>query len=221
MIKIRAIHKSGSTLQNAIYVYINSLCDEKIIDFDRLNIHNKKKLEKEVKESDIVILRHPVNRMISHYYSHGWTHSTSEFDSKAWELRELIKKISLDDFVLSGRLFYQSSIYETIFNNRTCKILRYEDMMNNPRGYILFILKKIKCRHLFGKVYGRFKKEFEFSGQDLSDDIINDGVMTHRRNLDHQEYLNKFQNDCQIYFINKVIGDVLKQYDRLDDQTIN
>ena len=140
MIKIRAIHKSGSTLQNAIYVYINSLCNEKIIEFDRLYDKN---LEKQVKESDIIVLRHPVNRIISNYYSHGWTHNTSEFDNEAWELRELIQSISLEDFVLSRRLLYQASIYEKIFNNTSCKILRYEDMMNNPRGYILFILKKI------------------------------------------------------------------------------
>jgi hypothetical protein len=220
MIKIRAIHKSGSTLQNAIYVYINSLCDKKIIEFDRLNIHDKN-LETEVKESDIIVLRHPVNRMISHYYSHGWTHNTSEFDNKAWGLRELIQSISLEDFVLSGRLFYQASIYEKIFNNTSCKILRYEDMMNNPRGYILFILKKIKCRHLFGKVYGKFKEEFEFKGKDLSNDIINNGVITHKRNLDHKEYLNKFKDDCQIYFINKIMGDILEKYDKLYDQTIN
>ncbi len=220
MIKIRAIHKSGSTLQNAIYVYINSLCNEEIIEFDRLDIHGKD-FERQIKDSDIIVLRHPVNRMISHYYSHGWTHNTTEFDDKAWELRKLIQSINLEDFILSGRLFYQASIYEKILDKRTCIILKYEDMMNNPRGYILFILKKIKCRHLFGKVYGRFKEEFEFNGKDLSDEITNNGVITHKRNLDHKEYLNKFQDDCKIYFINKIIGDILEKYNKLYDQTIN
>ena len=215
MIKIRSIYKAGSSLQSIIYDRINHLCDDKMIDFDRIYDCP------ESSDIDIIVLRNPVNRMISKYYSAGWTHSTVEYTDERWKEREEIRQLTLSEFVISYRLNWQRIVYEGILDMENVCVVRYEDIMNNPKGYIRLVLLKINRLDIFDTIYENFKHEFIFDGKDLSDDIVNKGLIEHKRNLDHKEYLNKFNDKCEIFFIDRMIGEVLKRYDNLEDLTIN
>ena len=63
--------------------------------------------------------------------------------------------------------------------------------MDQPQQYLRFVLKKIDEEKIFDEIWDHFKTEFEFKGTDLSEDIINEKVKSHRRNLDHLEYEKK------------------------------
>ena len=221
LLKIRVLHKCASSLQNRIYNYIDDLCGDNVIDFNRMPASINSNLVQATKNCDIIVLRNPVNRMISKYYSAGWTHSTVEYDDERWKEREEIKQLTLSEFVISYRLSWQRQSYERMLGAKNACIVRYEDIMNNPKGYIRLVLLKINRLDLFDTVYENFKHEFIFDGKDLSDDIVNKGLIEHRRNLDHKEYLNKFNDKCEMFFIDRMMGKVLKIYDNLDDQTIN
>lgn len=208
------LHKCGSCLQTDIYNFINELCNDDVIDCDRPNLSGKPESFQAIEDSDIIVLRHPINRLISMYYSVGWTHATDKFTDKQWEKRKQIKKLSLSEFVVSYKLYWQKNIYEKILNMNGPRIIKYENIMDNPKGYMSLILDKINRLDLLDEVYNNLKNEFIFDGKDRSDDIVNKGLITHVRNLDHKEYLNKF-NECEIFFINRVMGDVLERYDNL------
>jgi len=60
-------------------------------------------------------------------------------------------------------------------------------------------------------LYDKYKDEFAFGNKDLSKDIQN-GLVSHRRILDHKEYLHKF-TEIEIKFINNILQDVLVKYD--------
>ena len=215
-LKIRAIHKSGSSLQSTIYDYINHLCNHNVIDFDRVfSEANHQEWFQSTKDSDIIVLRHPINRIISRYYSHGWTHCTDNFNDKSWKHRKKIRESSLSEYVISGKLLLrQRNMYEKILSISNVCFLKYEDIMDKPKRYMSLILNKIDRIDLLDKVYNNFKNEFVFHGKDRRDDIVNKGLISHVRNLDHKEYLNKF-NECEIFFINRIMGDLLERYDNL------
>jgi hypothetical protein len=76
MVKIQSIFKAGGELQRGIYKYINFVSGDNLIKFSRIDIPNITDIE-----CDILILRHPINRMISQYYSRGWTNKFDEFNT--------------------------------------------------------------------------------------------------------------------------------------------
>ena len=212
--KIRTLHKCGSRLQSKIYNIINELCNNYVIDFDRSNITANPESFQAIEDSDIIVLRHPVNRLISMYYSSGWTHTTDKYTDKEWKERKRIRKLSLSEFVISYKLHWQKNVYEKLLNMNHPRIIKYENIMDNPKGYMSLILDKINRLDLLDEVYNNLKNEFIFDGKDRSDDIVNKGLITHVRNLDHKEYLSKF-NECEIFFIDRVLGDLLERYNNL------
>ena len=214
ILKIRVLHKCASSLQSRIYNYIDDLCGYNVIDFNRMPTSINPNLVQATKNCDIIVLRNPVNRMISMYYSYGWTHPTDKYDDKSWESRKIIRKLSLSEYVVSTKLQWQKQWYEKILSADGAYFVKYEDIMDNPKEYISLVLDKIGRLELLDKVYNNFKNEFVFHGKDRSDDIINKGLITHVRNLDHKEYLNKF-NECEIFFINRIMGELLERYDNL------
>ena len=214
IIKIRAMHKAASVLQIKIYDYINSVVGE-CIDFDRIYDVKKRSWLQELQEVDIIVLRNPINRKISAYYSFGWTHDDTNFSEKQFKRRKQIQSLSLSDWVVhKGRLSYDKNVVGDILSLDKPKIIRYEDIMDQPKKFISFILDKIHRPDLLECVYEQFKDEFIFKDKDLSDDIVNNGVKSHRRTLNHNEYLEKL-NESELQVINDIMGDVLKQYNKI------
>lgn len=203
--KIASLHKAATTLQKRIYLYINDITKKNVIEFDRISTKRPRNHDwfNKLIHADVIVLRHPINRMISMYYSYGWTHTTVNFTEEAKQMRAEMQSKTLSDWVVSDGMFVSRTIYGRIFdlydvrnaiqnNEEKPRLVKYEDMMDNPRKFISLILHKIDEDVLLDCVYEKFKKEFIFNGKDKSDDIVNNGDMSHIRNLDHQEYLNKF-----------------------------
>jgi hypothetical protein len=207
MVKIQSIFKAGGELQRGIYKYINFVSGDNLIKFSRIDIPNITDIE-----CDILILRHPINRMISQYYSRGWTHKFDEFNTE--EAKSKARSKTLSEYVIGG-LPFQKKIYQNIFDkSENFHIIKYEDMMKDPLAFMKFILKSVNRLDLLDIVYDNFSEEFVFDNKDYSDDISNGKSTTHKRNLDHKEYLHKFDEHEQS-LMRKKIGDVLVYYDSM------
>ena len=205
MVKIQSIFKAGGELQRDIYKYINFVSGVNLIKFSRIHIPNITDID-----CDILILRHPINRMISQYYSRGWTHKPDKFNTE--EAKSKTRSKTLPEYVIGG-LPFQKKIYQNIFDkSENFDIIKYEDMMKDPLAFMKFILKSVNRLDLLDIVYDNFSEEFVFDNKDYSEDISNGKSTTHKRNLDHEEYLHKFDENEQS-LMRKKIGDVLVYYD--------
>ena len=198
MINIQVLHKSGSCLQEWIYDDINELSDSRQINFTRISGDQF--------DADIIVCRHPINRLISQYYGSWSSHLGDE------SYKQKIRSQTLKEWILNkSRLLYTKRLYDSIFSLRKVHIVRYEDMMDNPKLFLSFILGNINKLDLLDVLYDKYKDEFAFGNKDLSKDIQN-GLVSHRRILDHKEYLHKF-TEIEIKFINNILQDVLVKYD--------
>lgn len=205
MVKIQSIFKAGSSLQSEIYNYINFVSGDNLIKFSRIQIPKTTDVD-----CDILILRHPINRMISQYYSRGWTHELDEFNTE--EVRSKVRSKTLSEYVIGGVLF-QKKIYQNILDkSENFHIIKYEDMMEDPLAFMKFILRSVDRLELLDIVYDEFSERFVFDGKDHSDDISSGRSNVHKRNLDHEEYLHKFNEQEQL-LIHKKAGDILAYYD--------
>tara|TARA_B100001564_G_C20648143_1_gene675471 strand:+ start:113 stop:781 length:669 start_codon:yes stop_codon:yes gene_type:complete len=215
MIKIRCLNKSGSSLQARIIVTLKSIFDEYSIDYERLNPISSQPWIKDIVNADIVVLRHPANRLISLYYSHGWTHQTDNFNKDAFELREEIRSQNLASWMTNeGVLGYTNQVYTDIIDLKEECIIRYEDIMDNGKGYLHLLLDKINRLDLLDALWDIYSCEFNCNVEDQSDKIYNGQSMAHRRNLDHKEYLHKLNNK-QLEIIYNEMGDIIHRYNGL------
>ena len=213
MIKIRSVHKAASSLQSRIYQHINSTVEE-CINFERIHFNSENWIKK-IEDADIIVLRNPINRRISSYYSFGWTHDDTDFSEKQFKRRKEIQSLSLADWVVNKkRLNFDRNIFLAMFALQNPKIIRYEDIMDHPKKFISLIVNQINRPDLLESVYERFKDEFIFNNKDLSDDIINKGVMSHKRTLNHNECLEKL-NESDLQAVNDIMYDVLNQYNKI------
>jgi len=183
-IKVLPGHKAASALQKKICTEINFILGKNRIIYSRLT--RKTKI---INQNDIIILRHPLNKLISEYYSYGWSHTTKYHTEQQFEIRDIIRQQSLDEYIITDHKRL-NLLYNKVFNEAKM-IIKYEDIMDYPQRYLKFLLKKIDEQKIFDEIWNRFKTEFEFQGTDLSEDIINEKVKSHRRNLDHLEYEKK------------------------------
>lgn len=184
---IYPIHKSASTLQNTIYNYINHrLGYEKII-FQRLT-HKEFSTIKNL-NNFFIVLRNPINTLISQYYSFGWTHSTKGFTAKKIIQRKEIQELTLEQYILKSQKSVHHKFKFTY--NYMDKIIKYEDMMNKPERFLLLIAEHCNATHLINDLNKKFLKDFTFNSDDLSEKIVKNKVISHKRNLDHDEYKKK------------------------------
>lgn len=234
---VLSMHKTATVLQERIFKHLAFLSD--INYYNYFYLQQQKKISNikhpciimdrhiQTKDSNtfdvLVIIRHPINRLISEYYSYGWTHTDDidwiedEITRKLYKKyftteREKIRKISLDKYVLNNlkKTFKQ---YELALNYKDALIIPYEFMMSKPKLFFDIILEKIEKKELSKNLYEKFKKEFVLS-QDFSEKIIKGETKCHRRTLNHKEYFEKLQVKT-IQLAYKEIGDLLNNYDLL------
>ena len=140
---IKCITKAGSSLQCNLFAHMKNIHDVNSIRFKRIKPPTHGEWLQDVMAADIVILRNPVNRMISTYYSLGWTHQTDNFKKDNIEQREEIKSTTLGEWITSaGRLRNIANVYNSILEVKQDSIMRYEDIMDNGKGYLHLILKR-------------------------------------------------------------------------------
>ena len=205
-LKICSIHKSATVLQSQLYHYINIKLEYEGIVFNRLAPKSS------LSDVDLIIIRHPLNKLISQYYSFGWTHPAGEGGADFAKDREEIRSQTLDEYIIRPR--HQHGLVRLYENAYLFpdKILRYESIMDNPREFILLILRRLEAEYLFDDVWQAWGAHFAFNSPDLSDSIINDDLITHRRNLDHDEYKKKLSPDT-ISSLSPAMADIIYKYE--------
>ena len=206
-IKVLPVNKAASVLQKKICTEINFILGKNRIIYSRLT--RKTKI---INQNDIIILRHPLNKLISEYYSYGWSHTTKYHTEQQFEIRDIIRQQSLDEYIITDHKRL-NLLYNKVFNEAKM-IIKYEDIMDYPQRYLKFLLKKIDEQKIFDEIWDHFKTEFEFKGTDLSEDIINEKVKSHRRNLDHLEYEKKLLPQT-IKRLNSDMIETIKTYNSL------
>ena len=221
MINILSLHKSGSTLQNQIYTHINKIAGQQIC-FSRAKINWLQVLQEQLKNTDIIVIRNPINRLISHYYSAFCAKNKDDNNVKNHGIisnQKEMRSYTLSEWIVrESFLLKHKNIYDFILSSNNLHIIRYEDMMDESEKFISFILNKINKPHLLEIVYKKWEDEFVFNIPDLSNQIVNQGLISHRRILDHNEYLKKFTKQ-ELEIINNVFGDTLHKYNNIKSFT--
>lgn len=219
-----SLHKSGSTFQNKIYSHINRIAGQQIC-FSRAKINWLQVLyskHEELNNIDIIVIRNPINRLISHYYSAFYAKNKDDKNIKNYgntSLQKEMRSHTLSEWIVrEDFLLKHKNIYDFILSSNNLNIIKYEDMMDEPEKFISFILKKINKLDLLEIVYNKFKDEFAFDKPDLSDQIVNEGLISHRRILDRNEYLKKFTKQ-ELEIINSALGDTLYRYNNIKSFT--
>lgn len=223
-VNILSLHKSGSTLQSYIYRYINKIAGQEI-GFSRAKLSLFRAIYVEqfsLKNTDILVIRNPINRLISYYYSAfcGKNKDDNNVHNFACSHNQRLRRsYTLSQWILRKKfLLTQKRRYDTMLSLDNLHRIRYEDMMDQPKKFMSFILDKINRVDLLENVYEKWKDEFVFNMPDLSDQIVNEGLISHRRILDHNEYLKKFTKQ-ELEIINNVLGDTLHRYNNIKSFT--
>lgn len=188
MINFYVKHKSSSVLQEMIVNEINRRAGQLVICFDRLSVDN-------IKDSDLILIRHPLNTIISQYYSYGWSHPYPKHKEKIevfLKQRQNIQKHSLQKYARIVSDHYQLfDFYDTIIEEHEEKIIKYENMMDFPLRHIELLLSSVDRTDLIEEIYRKFSSAFTFTKPDQSERIIKGESKAHRRILDHKEYKKK------------------------------
>lgn len=217
MINILSLHKSGSTLQSNIYKHINRIAGHQI-GFSRMLGQNWLLKQEELKNTDIIVIRNPINRLISHYYSAFCAKNKDDNNVRNFgdnDKQRLIRSHTLSEWIVCEKILLKhKNLYDLILNSNNLHIIRYEDMMDRPKKFMSFILDKINRVDLLENVYEKWKDEFVFNMSDLSDKIANQGIISHRRILDHNEYLKKFTKK-ELQTIDNILHDTLDRYNKI------
>ena len=216
-LNIHGLHKSGTILQEKIYNYINDKLGYDCILFCRIPIRHLRWYESNIgiPNLDYLTVRHPLNKLISQYYSFGWTHEVREGDTYQIKKRNKIRGLSLVDYILDPHFAKETRrIYRIAFDPvHTGKLIKYEDIMSNPQNFLRLILSRVNAEYLFDDIWLALGDEFNFTGKDLSDDIINNNLITHRRNLDHNEYKQKLPADIMTK-LDPDVAELVRRYEK-------
>lgn len=205
--KFFCLHKAASSFQKRIYNYINRKIGYNKILCDRLRPNS------DLSDAELIVIRHPLNKLISQYYSFGWTH-VSNIQPKFKQEREEIRNKTLEGYITGKYLQTRQVILYNLAYQHLDKIVKYEDIMDNPQEFITYILRKIDALQFFDEVWNEFGGEFTFSKPDLSDEIINNNLITHRRNLDHTEYKKKLPSDILTKLSPDMVG-IIGRYEKI------
>ena len=233
---IQTLHKCGSCFQELYFSTIATSMGYKLSKNIGDNIDHEVGVQDqwiktlryiyEVTDPDIltiIIIRHPLDRLISQYYSMGYTHDIQcewiadeskrkNTCNKMIETRKVIQTMTLDEYVLDNILDRKME-YDIALRSKN--VITYETMVHNFKKFCDII------GNLVGldpePLYIMYKSEFNESF-DNSNDIINCNLITHRRTIQKNEYKNKLSEET-LKIAEEKIGDILMAYDKLDTQS--
>ena len=146
----------------------------------------------------IFVVRNPLSVAISMFYSFGYTHSAPEGKSKEEHLKKqlLIQKIGLNKFAarrMNGLCKKLSNVFDDeIFQNKL--ILPYELMLSNFSEFLHLFLNHINLPSLHQSIYEKHHKSFT-PIRDRTEEIIKNGLKTHKRTTDINEWKKKFSTE--------------------------
>lgn len=235
-LNVYCLHKCGSVLQNTI---LTQICKKISFNFYEVLLYNnipRKNIPYiclyrhigNIKNNSVIVLRHPLNRLISQYYSFGWTHDDShkwikdlkkrnDIRQKFLESRKKIQNLSLNDYVIQN-LTDRIDEYNIALTSNAL-IIPYEYIITHPKEYLSLILSKINYLHMLDDIYHNIHKEFIFNN-DFSLNIIEKKYTGHRRTLHKDgEYLEKLSKSTIDFAYSKIYTTIisyenlLKKYD--------
>jgi hypothetical protein len=239
--KILSLHKSGSTLQESLFKHLAHLTGMQY--YKSYEINNEKE-DRNIPDNSIVtyrsifatdnciiIPRHPLNRLISQYYSVGWTHGTTfpwitdEKEKQArintfLSRRDEIQTMSLDEYVLRN-IEDRKKEYDYLLKTKEL-IIPYEFMMSYPVDFFDVICKKFNAPSLSNDMYKHFSRSFEYD-KDITKKILKskDKKLRHyerkKRTLDNNECWSKLKKDTLKECYSSSMKDVLYFYEKLVD----
>lgn len=208
-INITSIHKTGSTILQKVFrdvCYVNSK-----IYHDDLTSHgpNDNSLQSITvsrypsynlpETKHVYILRHPMGRLISQYYSYGWTH-TYNSQNTTQTLEEFnmwqqgIRNQRLDDFIIfnidKDVDDYTKILVPFIDGTSEFLVLPYELLVNKHVKFFKILGEYIDISDLHKHVRDRFADDFK-PHEDRTNYIVNHGINTHRRTTNIHEYKEK------------------------------
>lgn len=229
---IKIPHKCGSTIMNKIFRYGSGICSNTYRDLDHVsNSHHHESSVQETtftrhitdidqtyawdsinNDNHLFVVRHPLSRLISEYYSFGWTHGTSANWIQDEEERKIvsdqmkyrkkiIQKTSLDDYIIDSLGLeignFISKCIQKDTTTCTC-ILPYEMFVTDPQQFITTSLNFLSMSDVVEDVIDKFRDQLS-PIDDRTDDIVNNNLKTHRRSSDIHEWRTKIDID----YINK------------------
>lgn len=88
----------------------------------------------------VVLVRHPLDILVSMYFSFGFSHGLSpngRLRKYQEERRAVVEKMSIDDYVLeeASILKWKFDVLNWVASQDDCVVLRYEDLINNFTGF--------------------------------------------------------------------------------------
>lgn len=163
----------------------------------------------------LFVIRHPISRLISAYYSFGWTHATQAAwikdaekrkltEKKMSKLRNRIQNLTLEEYI-EGALCRNSKELEHQSSSRILEFIRQCTTLPNPDNtlilpYELFIARPI---NFFNQAFrfldlprggqyvaNKYKSEIT-PVNDSTEKIKKQGFKTHRRSSDIHEWKSK------------------------------
>ena len=171
------------------------ICPERKFNFDE---HNYPHLSDVV---HIVQIRDPRDILVSEYFSNGWIHPDEQWSERRKQLRTVIKKMSIDEYVLEAaetlgtfgnlplNIRYQPILNLSLPENHQITILKYEDMITNFKDWLDKAIQPFQFDLTLNPLsvdeyYEKYKYEFQEKTETLE----------HKRKMtpgDHKEKLKQ------------------------------
>lgn len=219
-------HKCGSTITHKMLIAATQLVGNSYINTDRpAQQWNVQNLEHQIlfgripqagmldnydwsdvnTDRYLFVIRHPLSRLISEYYSFGWTHNIDarhikDDNSRRVEraenskLREKIQSTSLEDYIIEklGSCTIDKFIARCLDRGESyCTlILPYELLIVRSDEYVNKCFEFVGLGEASEAILSEFKEQF-VPVEDRTASIVNDGLKTHRRTSDIHEWREK------------------------------
>jgi len=227
--KILSLHKCATNLQENLFRYLaqqlnfNFYSNKNVKRQDRIYPYIITNRTIYSALNSIIIPRHPLNRLISQYYSFGWTHDTT-FE---WVKNENQKNIRKIDFLSKRYKIQNQTLDEYVKENIEDRVeeykillttnelvIPYEFMMEKPYEFLSIICNKFERPDLIDSMYNIFKEEFKYNVVDKSESIVRHKSKAHKRTLNKNEYIEKLKPDT-LKFAKEKINNILEYYNTL------
>ena len=169
------------------------------------------------KDKYLFVIRHPISRLISAYYSFGWTHGIKarwikdaeerkEQSEKMLAMRKKIQSLTLEEYIMKclqeGKSLqkYQNKISKFIGQCVTLQepdntlVLPYEFFISQPVNFFNEVYRFLELQ-VSGEYILEQHKDQLTPVIDSTEKIEQEGFKTHRRSSDIHEWKNKINID--------------------------
>lgn len=141
----------------------------------------------------IIHLRHPIDILVSDYYSKGYLHMVYSEDFK--RQREIVQQMTIDEFALDAASKLKSRFAPLLLLNKweDFIISRYANMVLEFESWNRAILTSLKISDsMHNRMFHRFRRQFE-GVDELTLNQMKQGIKRHNRKMLPGDHLAKLQ----------------------------